>query len=192
MHLALTGGIGSGKSTVLNFFSQLGVPTFSADKKARTVMEENEKIKIKIINLFGTDAYTNNFLNTNLISGIIFKDSKKLHELNSIVHPSVISSYNQWKKNQDFKYTLYESAVVLAQIPKSFCDGVILVTAPYIEKIKRLTRKKYTKKRINDVMKNQWKDSIKIPLTNYVIENIDLEKTKLQVVNLHNQFMLRN
>ena len=56
MHLALTGGIGSGKSTVLNFFSQLGVPTFSADKKARTVMEENEKIKIKIINLFGTDA----------------------------------------------------------------------------------------------------------------------------------------
>jgi dephospho-CoA kinase len=69
---------------------------------------------------------------------------------------------------------------------------VILVTAPYIEKIKRLTRKKYTKKRINDVMKNQWKDSIKIPLTNYVIENIDLEKTKLQVVNLHNQFMLRN
>ena len=69
---------------------------------------------------------------------------------------------------------------------------MILVTAPYIEKIKRLTRKKYTKKRINDVMKNQWKDSIKIPLTNYVIENIDLEKTKLQVVNLHNQFMLRN
>ena len=69
---------------------------------------------------------------------------------------------------------------------------MILVTAPYIEKIKRLTRKIYTKKRINDVMKNQWKDSIKIPLTNYVIENIDLEKTKLQVVNLHNQFMLRN
>lgn len=192
MHLALTGGIGSGKSTVLNFFSQLGVPTFSADKKARTVMEENEKIKIKIINLFGTDAYINNFLNTDLISGIIFKDSKKLHELNSIVHPSVISSYNQWKKNQDFKYTLYESAVVLEQNHKSFFDGVILVTAPYIEKIKRLTRKKYTKKRINDVMKNQWKDSIKIPLTNYVIENIDLEKTKLQVVNLHNQFMLRN
>lgn len=192
MHLALTGGIGSGKSTVLNFFSQLGVPTFSADKKARTVMEENEKIKIKIINLFGTDAYTNNFLNTNLISGIIFKDSKKLHELNSIVHPSVISSYNQWKKNQDFKYTLYESAVVLEQNHKSFFDGVILVTAPCIEKIKRLTRKNYTKKRINDVMKNQWKDSIKIPLTNYVIENIDLEKTKLQVVNLHNQFMLRN
>lgn len=192
MHLALTGGIGSGKSTVLNFFSQLGVPTFSADKKARTVMEENEKIKIKIINLFGTDAYTNNFLNTNLISGIIFKDSKKLHELNSIVHPSVISSYNQWKKNQDFKYTLYESAVVLEQNHKSFFDGVILVTAPQIEKIKRLTRKNYTKKRINDVMKNQWKDSIKIPLTNYVIENIDLEKTKLQVINLHNQFMLSN
>ena len=192
MHLALTGGIGSGKSTVLNFFSQLGVPTFSADKKARTVMEENEKIKIKIINLFGTDAYTNNFLNTNLISGIIFKDSKKLHELNSIVHPSVISSYNQWKKNQDFKYTLYESAVVLEQNHKSFFDGVILVTAPHIEKIKRLTRKNYTRKRINDVMKNQWKDSIKIPLSNYIIENIDLENTKLQVVNLHNQFMLRN
>ena len=98
MHLALTGGIGSGKSTVLNFFSQLGVPTFSADKKARTVMEENEKIKIKIINLFGTDAYTNNFLNTNLISGIIFKDSKKLHELNSIVHPSVFHRIINGKK----------------------------------------------------------------------------------------------
>ena len=92
MHLALTGGIGSGKSTVLKFFSQLGVPTFSADKKARAIMEKNEKIKIKIINLFGTDAYTNNFLNTNLISGIIFKVL--------IIFPLIIRRYDAGVNNR--------------------------------------------------------------------------------------------
>src|SRR6056300_259759 len=111
-HYALTGGIGSGKTTVLSMFRALGIPTFSADEVAKHLMESDDSIRSKIIALMGADAYHDGTLNRSFIADQVFLDKAKLAKLNDLVHPAVQQAYATWKSEQHAAYSMYEAAIV--------------------------------------------------------------------------------
>lgn len=189
-HYAITGGIGSGKSTVLTLFNKLGIPTFSADDSAKLAMENSLEIKEKIISLFGDAAFTNGALNRKFLSEQVFYDKSKLEALNAVVHPAAKVAYDQWRDAQDAPYTMYEIPIVFELHAQDRFDGVLLVVTPKAERIKRVkNRDKVTEDTVQARMKNQWNDEQKLPLADFVIENIDLSKTEVQVNALHQQFL---
>jgi dephospho-CoA kinase len=191
-HYALTGGIGSGKSTVLALFKKLGVPTFSADNSAKHVMEVTPEVKAEVLALFGDKAYINGVLNREFIASQVFHNKSKLEALNNVVHPAAKVAYDQWKEAQDAPYTVYEIPIVFELDVQDRFDGVILITTPESERIKRVqTRDNMAEKAVRARIKNQWTDDQKILLADFVIENVDLSNTEVQVSRLHQKLLKR-
>ncbi len=184
--VGLTGGIGSGKSTVANMFQDLGIAVYIADNEAKKLMNEDEIVKQKIIELLGSDAYVDDQLNRPYIASIVFNDSSKLEQLNAIVHPAVAKHFDIWKNSQDGNYVIKEVAILFENGGHKHCDFTILVSAPLEERIKRvLKRDETTREQIRSRVNNQWDDVQKIPLADFVINNMDLEQTKNQVCEIH-------
>lgn len=189
-HYALTGGIGSGKTTVLSFFKELGVPTFSADDSAKHAMQHDNSLKTQIIALLGPKTYDNGVLNRSYIAKQVFNDTEKLTALNAIVHPAATEAYLNWKRKQDAPYTMYEFPIVFELNAQQRFDGVVLVTASKQERISRVVmRDAVTETDVKDRIANQWEDVKKIPLADFVIENSDFSTTKAQVKALHKQLL---
>ena len=188
--IGLTGGIGSGKTTVANFFKELGVPIYIADVEAKKIMNTSVSIKKALISWFGEKSYLNNELNRKFIASKVFKDKELLQKLNNIVHPEVDKHFKVWVANQDQSYVIYEAAIIFENNAQSKFDYTILVTAPEDIKVKRvLNRDESTEQEVRNRMKNQWDDSKKEKLANFIIENIDLEDTKSQIYLLHTKLL---
>lgn len=188
--IGLTGGIGSGKTTVANFFEELEVPVYIADVEAKKIMNTSASIKKTLISLFGKKSYLNNELNRKFIASKVFKDKSLLQKLNDIVHPEVEKHFKVWKANQDQPYVIYEAAIIFENNAQSKFDYTILVTAPQDIKVKRvLNRDHATEQEVKSRMENQWDDSKKEKLANFIIENIDLEDTKSQIYQLHTKLL---
>ncbi|CAM4122128.1 dephospho-CoA kinase [Gillisia hiemivivida] len=184
--VGLTGGMGSGKTTVANYFKELGVPIYIADDAGKTLMNTNPEVKAKISSLFGEQAYKDGNLQRIYISDQVFDSPEKLQELNEIVHPAVGSDFLKWKNKQDSSYVIYEAAILFETGGYKKCDLVVLVTAPMEERIKRLqARDKSSLEEIEARMKHQWSDEKKRKLCNFEIINKNLASTKEQVRNLH-------
>lgn len=189
-HYALTGGIGSGKSTVLSMFEDLGVPTFAADESAKHAMEHDAVLRDKIIATFGAASYNKGKLNRPFIADQVFGNDEKLSQLNAIVHPAAREAYINWQKQQDTPYTLYEFPLVFELGEQDRFDGVILVVSPESQRIERVQiRDNTTEQSIRNRMLHQWSDEKKIPLTNMIIQNNSLDETNLQVAKLHQQLL---
>lgn len=190
IHCALTGGIGSGKSTVLSMFAEFGVPTFSADDAAKYAMQNNEEIKAKIISLLGAKAYVGGQLNRPFIAEQVFADKQKLAALNAIVHPAAKAAYTKWRKQQTAPYTMYEFPLVFELGAADSFDKVLLVTAPDAVRIQRVQKRdNTTEKAVQARMLNQWTDAQKIPLADSVIENTTIAKTRQKVHALHHDIL---
>ncbi|MFT4832113.1 MAG: dephospho-CoA kinase, partial [Psychroserpens sp.] len=110
--IGLTGGIGSGKSTVAKMFATLGVPVYNSDTEAKVLMGSSMKIKQAIIELFGNEAYLDNVLNRDFIAKKVFSDKEVLNQLNAIVHPAVKEHFESWVKKQDYPYIIQEAAII--------------------------------------------------------------------------------
>ena len=110
--VAVTGGIGTGKTTVSNLFEKIGIPVFNSDEIAKELMHNDKQLKSDIIKAFGNESYINNELNRAYLSDIVFNDETLLNKINSIVHPQVAKEFNQWLLNQKSKYIIYESAII--------------------------------------------------------------------------------
>lgn len=189
-HYALTGGIGSGKSTVLGLLKKMDVPTFSADDSAKHAMQHNPEIKKKIKSLFGDLAYKNGILDRSLIAEQVFNNKSKLEALNSIVHPAATAAYAKWQALQNAPYTVYEFPIVFELNAQDRFDGVILVTAPDKERIKRVKNRDHiSEDAVRARMLNQWTDEQKMVLADFVIENIELSNTASQVKALHEKLL---
>lgn len=188
--VGVTGGIGSGKSTVVNMFEQLGVPIYVADIKAKKLMHESKQLKDKIIDFLGQESYKDNKLNRQFIAKEIFNDAEKLKRFNAIVHPAVHADFKKWKadlENNKNAYCIYEAAILFESNRQNICDYTLLVTAPKEVRIRRVIERDHIKK--NDVlerMNNQWSDERKKKLADFIIHNIDLDKTKQKVNEIHN------
>jgi dephospho-CoA kinase len=184
--IGLTGGIGSGKTTVAKVFKSLGVPVYIADEEAKKLMRKSKVIKRKLLQLFGEDAYVDGRLNKAFIAKIIFNDKGYLEKMNAIIHPKVAKHFDKWLLKQNAPYVIKEVAILFENDGYKACDFVITVTAPESLKIERLLKRDVTTvEKIEAIMQNQWSDVEKVKLSDYVIENIDLKDTISQVENLH-------
>lgn len=184
--IGLTGGIGSGKSTIAKLFQELGVPVYIADVEAKKLML-TDKLREKIVELLGPKSYTEEELNREYISSLVFKDKSLLEKLNGIVHPAVKNHFLDWAKtHQHSPYVIKEAAILFENGGYKSCDETILVTAPERIRINRvMARDKVSEKEVRRRINNQWTDEKKIKLADHVIENIDLEKTKKEVRKIH-------
>jgi dephospho-CoA kinase len=189
MIIGLTGGIGSGKTTVAKIFSKFdNVAVYIADVEAKKLMNSSESIKEKLIYEFGAASFVNQKLNRKYISEIVFKNKEKLAVLNSIVHPEVKKHFREFVQNHsDQKYIIYENAILFESKSNLFCDLIITVYADLNTKIKRvILRDLSTEKEVLNRMKNQCKDDKKILQSNYIICNENLDITTNQVNKIHN------
>ena len=188
--LGLTGGIGSGKTTVANFFTELGIPVFIADTEARFLMEQDSGVRQQIIALFGKDAYLGNMPDRKFIASLVFNDADKLEALNSIIHPAVARHFKKWKAQQNSPYVVYEAAILFEKGGYKNCDFNLLITAPLEERLKRLkNRDNSTVEEIEARMNHQWSEEKKAKLADFIIENIDLSTTRKKVMQLHENLL---
>lgn len=184
--VGLTGGIGSGKTTVAGFFRELGVPVYIADLAGRKLLETSPKIKKAILELFGPDSYKGNKPDRKFIAAKVFNDPERLKALNSIIHPAVARDFEKWKSQKEAPYVIYEAAILFEAGGYKKCDVSILVTAPKEERIRRIKeRDQSTEEEIIARMENQWSDEEKSELADFTIKNKNLSETKEQVKALH-------
>ena len=158
MVVGLTGGIGSGKTTVTKFFQEFSnVAVYIADIEAKKLMNASASIQSKIIKEFGKESYKNNQLNSSFIADIVFKDKNKLASLNAIVHPEVEKHFQEFvTNNKDKSYILYENAILFENESNLFCDVIITVSAPLETRIQRvMQRDQSTRETVIDRIKNQ-------------------------------------
>lgn len=190
MIVGLTGGIGSGKSTVAQMFSELGVPVYNADKEAKKLMASSKKIKSEIIRLLGERAFQNNRLDTEFIAGKVFTDKEALKKLNNIVHPAVREHFQNWAKRQRSPYVIQENAIIFENSSQDNYDRVVLVIAPLELRMDRvLKRDATTEEKVAERIKNQLKDDEKEKLADFVIENLEIEMTRSKVFEIHGQLL---
>jgi len=188
--IGLTGGIGSGKTTVANYFIELGVPVYFADNEAKELMNSSKKIKKKLISAFGEEAFNDGELNRAYLAEIVFKDKNKLSIINNIVHPEIAKHFSKWVKKQKADYIIQENAILFENESASNFDYVITVTSPIDVRIDRiLKRDTTTKEAILARINNQWDDAKKIKSSDFVIDNINLQDTKGKVKELHKKFL---
>lgn len=184
--IGLTGGIGSGKSTVLELFKNLGVATYVADVEAKKLMNTNLELRKQIIDLFGEDAYKNSEINRKYISSIVFNDKVKLQALNTLVHPKVQEDFKNFIKNSNAEIVLYEAAILFESGSHKFCDFIITVIANFEDRVARVVaRDGVTENQVLDRIKHQTSDDFRIKNSQFVIKNSELKGTKIQVLTAY-------
>lgn len=170
--VGITGGIGSGKSTVCEIFKILGVPVFEADKIARTLMNENPEIRQNLITWFGDEIYSENLLNRKKLAELIFNNTENLKRVNSIVHPVVRNEFEKWKNSQKSVYSVYEAAILFESGFYKLMDLNFLLVSPEQLRIHRvMKRDQISEEQVLARIHNQWSDEEKIKLANAVIYN---------------------
>lgn len=188
--VGITGGIGSGKSILSNFFLKKNIPIYNSDLYAKIIMEHFLCIKVKIIKFFGIKSYINNRLNVKYLSNKIFNNKINLNIMNSIVHPYVFLHFKNWINSlYNFPYCIKETALLFESGLYKICNFIITITCPIKLKIKRIMKRNPTLSE-DDIIKRiiiQWPDSIKINYSNIVINNIlNINKLKSISEKIHN------
>jgi dephospho-CoA kinase len=180
--IGLTGGIGSGKTTVANHFRVAGIPVYIADDEARKIMQSDE-INAEIKKKFGDTVFDNGILNREKVSGIVFNDPEKLKLLNAIIHPAVKKHFSSWILNhKNAPYIIYEAAILFESGSYKDCDIIITVTAPLESRIQRvIQRDKTTRENVLSRINMQWNDEKRIKKSDFVIENDTTEIAKSAV-----------
>ena len=192
LHIGITGGIGSGKSSVCRIFEVLGIPVYYADDRAKWLMNHDRNLKSGIIGLFGEQAYLQNGdLNRKYIGSIAFTDPGKLADLNALVHPAVLRDGFDWQEAQTgVPYTLKEAALLFESGSYKFLDKVITVYAPLELRLERvMTRDGVDRKTVMDRVTKQMPEEEKLELADYVVYNDGTRSIIGQVMELHRAFL---
>ncbi|MDG2173594.1 MAG: dephospho-CoA kinase [Flavobacteriaceae bacterium] len=188
--VAITGGIGTGKTTISNMFLDKGVPVFNSDEIAKEIMNTNSLLKNEIVTAFGDKVYDKNRLNKEYLSDAIFNNETLLKKINAIVHPYVADEFNSWIEEQDSKYIIYESAIIFENQVEDFFYKIICVTASEEDVISRvMKRNNFSVDKIKSIINKQLPNDAKIQKSDYVIENINISKLSDKVLEIHNDIM---
>ncbi len=196
LRIGITGGIGSGKTTVAKIFEVLAIPVYYADDAAKRLMNEDESLKLKLSELFGPAIYEDGLLNRALLSSIVFNNKEKLDLLNSIVHPATIADAENWMKkvskpgNEIIPYAIKEAALIFESGAQKKLDFVIGVHAPYKLRLQRaMLRDNLSKEEIELRMARQMDETKKMNLCNFIITNDEIQMLIPQVVELHQKLV---
>ena len=191
LKIGITGGIGSGKSTVAKVFEVLGIPVYYADDAAKRLMNEDQELKEKIQLQFGNDVYKDGKLDRKHLSEIVFNNPEKLQVLNALVHPATLKDAEKWMQNQSTAYSLKEAALIFESGAHEHLDFVIGVTAPAPLRIQRtMQRDGITREDVIARMDKQMDETIKMKLCDFVIKNDEQEMLLPQVLELHEKLLL--
>jgi len=189
--VGLTGGIGSGKTTIANLFAlHFSIPIYIADTKAKELVANNKQLQQEIVTLLGEEAFVEGRYNTAFVAQEVFSNKEKLDKLNAIIHPYVQQDFLQWKQSQQAPYVIKEAAILFESGSYRDCDFIIMVTAPLEERIKRvMLRDKIDRETVEKRIKNQWNDEKKIELSTFVIENREIDKNLDKIEIIHSKIM---
>ena len=186
IQIGVTGGIGSGKTTVCQLLALRGVPVYFADFRARQLMKTSKKLRESIIDFFGVKSYNGLDPDRAYLAEKVFSDSDALNKLNDLVHPIVAEDYKKWLNEQTSQMCVYEAAIIFEHQRQHDFDAVILVVAPKEDRIRRVQeREGWSKDKILSRMTNQWPEEKTLPLADYIIKNISIEETKDQVSSVY-------
>lgn len=190
LRIGITGGIGSGKSTIAKVFSAMGIPVYNADDAAKRLMNTDEGLKDSIQRQFGTETYKNGILDRKYLAGIVFNNAYKLDLLNTLVHPVTIRDANEWMRNQQSPYVVKEAALIFETSAQEGLDLIIGVFAPKHLRLQRtLQRDKVSKIEIEKRMNRQLDENIKMKLCDFIIYNDEQQLVVPQVLALHHRFI---
>lgn len=190
LRIGLTGGIGSGKTTVAKIFELLGIPIYYADDAAKRIMNEDEELQVAIQKQFGKEAYNNGELNRAYLSAKVFNDPFQLEILNSLVHPATIRDAAKWMNQQKTSYTIKEAALIFESGSAEYLDYVIGVYAPAELRIKRtMERNHLSYDEVIQRMNKQLDENMKMKLCDFVIYNDEEHLLIPQVIELHKKLL---
>lgn len=188
--VGLTGGIGSGKTTILEVFKSLGVPVYIADTEAKALMNRSKVIKRKLKDLFGEDAYENGKLNRPYLSSKIFNNKELLAKMNAIVHPKVAAHFKRWANKQNADYVIKEAAIIFENNLQSQYNYIITVVADEDLRIKRvIKRDNASPEKVKTIISNQLSDAEKVKKSDFVIINNNLQEAKKQALKVHKEIL---
>jgi len=193
LKVGVTGGIGSGKTTVCKVFELLGIPVFYADDVAKSIMHTDLVLKTALLNTFGENSYIEDgTLNRSYISSIVFNNKQELEKLNSLVHPAVFRAFDNWLIEQkDAPYVIKEAALLYESGSYKMCDKSILVIAPAETKISRVKlRDGISDEDVQLRMNRQFSDEMKIKFADYILNNDEQQLLIPQIIQLHQQFLM--
>lgn len=193
LKIGLTGGIGSGKTTVAQIFEVLGIPVYHADEAARKLMNENPELKKGIISRFGAGAYRDGQLDRRYLAELVFSDPEKLSRLNEIVHPVTLHEADLWMRKQYSPYVLKEAAIIFEANLGSLYDYVIGVTAPESLRIERvIKRDRSTREKVLLRIRQQMNEEEKMRLCDFVIVNDEQQGILPQVLKIHEVLLAKS
>lgn len=190
MRLGITGGIGSGKTSVCRVFNVLGIPCFSADYEAREIMDSDIGVINMINSIAGHDMYKNGSLDRSELAKLIFNDEDLLRKVNNTVHPVVLEHFKRWEKFQDAEYVILEAAILFESGASEIVERILTVIAPLEERIDRvIKRNNLTRDQVMDRIKNQSSDEEKISKSHYVIDNSDNVMIIPAIIKIHEEML---
>jgi dephospho-CoA kinase len=177
--IGLTGGLGSGKTTIATYLKSLGIPVFIADDEAKKLMQ-SVVVLAEIKAVFGEAIFEKGVLNRQELAAIVFSDSDKLTQLNSIIHPAVKQQFKIWlDQYQSAPFVVYEAAILFESGSYQNCDYIITITAPLEDRITRvMQRDNSSKEQVLNRINAQWTDEQRVAKSDFIIENSDLQNAK--------------
>ena len=189
--VGLTGGIGSGKTTIANLFAtEFAIPIYIADTKAKELIAQDTHLQQEIKVLLGEEAFVEGKYNTAFVASIVFSTPEKLQALNQLIHPYVQQDFARWREEQHSPYVIKESAILFESGSYKDCDYIITVTAPLEERIRRvMLRDKIDRKTVEKRIKNQWNDENRIKLSTFVVDNRDFGRNLDKIQTIHCKIM---
>lgn len=194
LKVGITGGIGSGKTTICRVFEILGVPVFNADNVAKSIMYKDLELVKKIKTRFGKDAYfENGEVNRKYLAKIVFNDAEALDSLNKLVHPATIQAFKDWALLQNSQYCLHEAAILFESGAYKTCDYTILVSAPEDRRMSRvMARDGVSSLEVKARIDKQMPEHEKMELADFVILNDETIAVIPQILKLHAQLIQNN
>jgi len=188
--LGVTGGIGSGKTSVCRVFDVLRVPVFSADREAQEIMENDYEVRRSLKTIAGKDLYILGTLDRMKLASIIFNDRAILEKVNFLVHPIVFNRFTKWALIQEVPYVIMEAAILFESGASKYVDRVATVVAPVEQRVKRVIhRSKLSREQVVERIKNQMDDDMRIKLSDYVINNSENDMIIPAILKIHDDIL---
>ena len=170
--IGLTGGIGSGKTSVAKFLENKGFPVYYSDDQAKNIVNVDSELKQRIIALLGEQSYTEGQYNRKFVAEKVFNNPELLDQLNHLIHPAVKLDFEKWVAAQSSEFVFKETALLFELKLNQQCYKSLLVTADDNLRIKRtMDRDNKTYREIETIMQNQMPEKDKIKLADFIIYN---------------------
>ncbi len=188
--LGVTGGIGSGKSSVCRVFEVVGIPVFSADEEAKNIMDSNEAVINGINSIAGKEMYPEGILDRRKMASLIFNDREMLSKVNALVHPLVFGNFVDWADRQNAHYVIMEAAILFESGGSRLVDRIATIVAPLDERIERVMKSNMlTRNQVLERVRNQIDDDYRIKHSDYVIRNAESDMIIPEILRIHRDIL---